>query len=182
MNERRRTLEQHDVSDLIGLHVMIVNTAQEVTVDDGEMMVEVPDIEALSAAAAVARCLVPIRLRGNELKVIRRIAGWTALDLAAKMGEKTSSETISRWENEKQPMGGYAEKVFRLVICEELAASAPGVDYQAGAIAGLMVVDAWRVDEAVKMPPLVFERIKVKVDGRKIVNAWEYENPVKCAA
>lgn len=172
MDMNRQTLREHDVTDLIGLRVVVANTAHEITEEDGSVSVEVPGIESLSAAAAVARCLMPIRLEGNELRVIRRIAGWTATDLAAKLGEKTSVETISRWENDKQPMGGYAEKVFRLVVCEELSASAPGIGYKASAIANLVVIDPRRFDTATVVPPLVFEWVKVKgVEG--ITNEWE---------
>jgi len=174
MAERRQTLEMHDVSDLIGLRVIVANAVQEVIDDDNETSVEVPDIESLSAAAAVVRCLTPIRLLGAELRAIRKIAGWTAAELAAKMGEKTSWETISRWENEKQPMGGYAEKVFRLVVCEALKEEARGVGYEAGAIAKLIVIDPWRTDQEFRVPPMVFDRVKVR-ENRAMVNLWEPE-------
>ena len=175
MNERRQTLKEHDVTDLIGLRVIVANTAHEIIDDDGEVTTEVPDIKALSAAAAIGRCLLPVRLQGSELRAIRRIVGWTAADLALKLGEKTSAETISRWENDKQGMGGYAEKVFRLVVCEELAEAAPGVDYQAAMIARLVVYDPWREDASFVVPPLVFERVKVRRGDRRLVETWEMD-------
>jgi DNA-binding transcriptional regulator YiaG len=175
MTERRQALKEHDVTDLIGFRVIVANTAHEIIDDDGEVTTEIPDIKALSAAAAVGRCLMPARLQGSELRAIRRIAGWTAADLALKLGEKTSAETISRWENDKQSMGGYAEKVFRLVVCEELADVAPGVGYQAGQIARLVVYDPWREDASFVVPPLVFERVKVRREDRQLVETWEME-------
>ncbi len=177
MAERRQTLEEHDVTDLIGLRVVVANTAQEITDEDGDVCYEIPDLEALSAAAAVARCLGPVRLSGDELRAIRKIAGWTAADLAGKMGEKTSPETISRWENEKQPMGGYAEKVFRLVICEELKDKAPGVAYEGAAIAKLIVVDPWRANADYVLPHLAFERVRIRRPRDGIIDAWEIEEP-----
>jgi DNA-binding transcriptional regulator YiaG len=170
---RVRNLEEHDASDLVGLRVKVLNAAQEITDESDEVSTMIPDIETLSASAAVVRCLLNVKLQGSELRAIRRIAGWTATDLAGKMGDKTSPETISRWENEKQPMGGYAEKVFRLVVCEELASKAPGVVYRAGAIANLTVIDPWRGDPSFEVPPLVFDRVKIKSDGPRLVDAWE---------
>ena len=177
MGEQRQALEEHDVTDLIGLRVVVANTAHEITDEDGETSIEIPDIEELAVAAAVARCLMPFRLTGVELRAIRKIAGWTAADVAMRMGEKTSPETISRWENEKQPMGGYAEKVFRLVICEELKDRAPAVSYNGEAIARLVVLDPWRVDPAFQVPPLVFEPVKVRDQDRRLTKAWEPEAP-----
>jgi len=174
MSEVRRTLEEHDLTDLIGLRVIVTHTALEIVEPDGEVSIEVPHIEALSASAAVARCLSPIRLLGSELRAIRKIAGWTASDLAAKMGEKTSPETISRLENVKQPMGGYAEKVFRLLVCEDLKEAAPGVPYEGSAIAHLILLDPWRSDPEFKVVPMHFQLIKLR-KSNKTVQAWEVE-------
>jgi transcriptional regulator with XRE-family HTH domain len=174
MNERGQTLREHDVTDLIGLRVVVANVALEFTDENGEKSVEIPDIEALSAAAAVGRCLVHVRLLGSELRAIRKIIGWTATDLAARMGERTSPETISRWENEKQPMGGYAEKVFRLVVCEELKDRVPGVPYDGATIAHLIIVDPWRSDVDYVMAPIVFERVRMRQNSG-LIDAWEVE-------
>lgn len=174
MGEQRQAIEEHDVTDLIGLRVLVASTAHKLIGEDGVVSFEVPDIEALAIAAAVGRCLMPIRLRGSELRTIRKIAEWTAADVAGRMGEKTSPETISRWENEKQPMGGYAEKVFRLVVCEELKGRAPASGYTGEAIAKLVVLDPWRAHPEFEVPTMVFERVKIHEQGRRI-DAWEPE-------
>lgn len=177
MNERSKgaMLSLHDVSDLIGLHVKVAGAVREIVEPGGEVSYEVPDIRQLAYAAAVARCLLPARLRGAEMRAIRRIAGWTAAELAGRLGEKTSVETISRWENEKQPMGGYVEKVLRLVVCEALHSEAPGVEYFDGAIAKLVIIDPWRADPNHVVPALVFERVKVRNEKRRLIEAWEPE-------
>ena len=59
-------------------------------------------MEELSAAAAIVRCLMPIRLQGREVRAIRKIAGWTGAELTERMDVKASPETISRWEDDKQ--------------------------------------------------------------------------------
>ncbi len=168
----KQTLPEHDVSDLVGLRVIVKDAAIKSIDGEGEETIEIPHLSTLSAAAAVTRCLMPIRLRGAELRAIRRIAGMTAAEMAKRMGDKTSPETLSRWENDKQPMGGYAEKVFRLVVCEELKAQAPGVAYGDGAIARLNVLDPWRADPAYVVPPIVAGLVKIKSLGSPLVDAW----------
>jgi len=172
ISDERQLLPEHDVSDLIGLRAIVEGAAVQVTDAEGEVSVEVPDITTLSATIAMARCLSPVRLRGHELRAMRRIARMTAVDMAERMGEKTSPETLSRWENEKQPIGGYAEKVFRLVICDVLSKRAPGIAYSDGAIARLTVVDPWRADPDYVVPPIVVNRVKMRAENNSIVNAW----------
>ena len=177
---RNGTTEQplhgHDVSDLIGLSV-VVDGAIEITEPDGEVSVEIPDPEELAAAAAVARCLMPIRLQPSELRALRHIADWTASDIAGMLGEKTAPETISRWESGKQPMGGYVEKVLRLLVCEHLHVQAPGVDYTASAIAHLIILDPSRSDAEFKVPTIHFGRGSMKVDHKR-VQVWDIEQPM----
>jgi len=172
-SERRHILAAHDVTDLIGLRVIVVGAALEIVDADGDVAIEIPDIGSLSAAAAIARCLTGARLLGAELRAIRKILGLTAGELAARLGEKTSHETISRWEHEKQPMGAYAEKVFRLVACEELKDKAPGVPYEAADLAKLIVTDPWRADPSFALPPFVFARIKLQMLNKDVIDAWQ---------
>jgi DNA-binding transcriptional regulator YiaG len=167
------THAEHDVSDLIGLKVVVINAAIEVTDKDGETTIQVPNIEKASAAAALARCLMPVRLRGHELKAIRRIAGMTASQLSESM-DGASIETVSRWENEKQAIGGYAEKVFRLVMCERLREKAPAISYEDGMIARLKVVDPWRENPNYEIPAIQIERVRMKID-HSLIDAWGSE-------
>lgn len=173
-----RTLARHDVSDLIGLRVVVANVAREIIDAEGETLIELPDMRALEAAAALARLLLPIRLRGGELRAIRHIADLTAAELAARMGDKTSPETISRWEHEKQPMGGYAEKVFRLVLGEALRPRAPGIGFEDGMIARMTVLDPWRVDPGFVVPPITLERVRMREGhSHELIETWGAEMP-----
>ena len=168
-------LPLHDVSDLIGLGVLVAGAVREISEPDGEVSYEVPDLHRLACAAAVERCLLPPRLRGSELRTIRHIAGWTAVEMARRLGEKTATVTISRWENEKQPMGAYVEKVIRLAVCEALHKEATGVDYHAKAIADLVIIDPWHGNPEFKLPPLIFGRVKMRDQERRLIEAWEAE-------
>jgi DNA-binding transcriptional regulator YiaG len=138
-----------------------------------EKTVELPKLPQLLASAAVVRCLTPVRLRGVEIRAIRKIMRLTLNDLAKKLDSKAAPETISRWESEVQPMGAYVEKVLRLVVCEQLKEHAPGVTYSASTLANLEITDPWRGDPDYKLPPIELVYGRVKEQSGKIVDAWD---------
>jgi hypothetical protein len=80
-------------------------------------------------------------LRGSEMKAMRKAMRMTLTELAQKLDSRTAPETLSRWENETQPMGTYVEKFMRLIVCETLKDSAPGIKYNASMIANMNVTD-----------------------------------------
>jgi transcriptional regulator with XRE-family HTH domain len=129
------------------------------------------------AAAAMARCLLAVSLRGSELRTIRRIVGWKASELAEHMDVQASPQTVSRWENDKQKMGGYAQKLFRLNVCEALKDRAPGIAYSAGDVARLRVRDPWRNNQSYQVPPVVLEWMKVQAQDRKLIKAYVDDRP-----
>jgi DNA-binding transcriptional regulator YiaG len=168
-----RVLPVYDATVFVGLRTTVCNAAIERTEDDGEVTIELPKPQELVAAAAVARCLIPVRLRGSEMRAMRKIMKMTLADLAKRLDEKTAWETVSRWESEAQPVGGYAEKLFRLIVCEELKKDAPGVDYHAGAIARLKVRDPWRSDPDHELPIVTLSLVQLKEQGSgSIIEAW----------
>lgn len=165
-----RVLDEYDATVEVGLRTVVHGAAIERT-HEGETTVELPQIDKLLATAAIARCLMTVRLRGPEIKAMRKIMGMTLADLAGRMDERTAVETVSRWEKENQPMGGYAEKLLRLLICEELREHAPGADYNASMISNLRVKDPWITDASFEVPYVHLSRIKVKEHGTTI-DAW----------
>jgi len=167
-------LDRYDASHLIGLNVVVIEGARRIVDEDGEEYISVPLIDQLAKAAAIARCLMPQRLLGQEIKAMRRIAGLTAKELARRLGEKTAPETLSRWERGEQGMGGYAEKVLRLVICEDLKDEAPGVEYDASMIAHLNQIDPWRTEPNYQVPAMEFHLAKVRED-KCLRDAWNIE-------
>ena len=84
MNEGERILPQYDASALIGLHTNVCNAAIEHTDLDGETTVELPKLPELLASAAIVRCLMPIKLRGAEIRAMRHIMKLTLADLAKR--------------------------------------------------------------------------------------------------
>lgn len=169
--DTEQILDKYDATALVGIRTLVCESAIERADAQGEVTIEVPKLKELMAAVAVARCLMPIRLRGAEMRVMRRRMKLTLAELAKRLDERTAAETVSRWESEAQPMGGYAEKLLRLLVCEELRKDAPGIEYNASMIAKLIVHDPWRVDPTYEVPPVVVFLIHVKEDGL-IKEAW----------
>lgn len=170
-HDGERVLERYDATVHVGIKTIVCHAAIE-RVDDGEETIELPKPRELRASAAMVRCLMPIRLRGYELKAIRKILGYTLSELAEKLDAKTAIETVSRWESEAQPMGGYAEKVFRLLACEQLKDDAPGVSYTAKNISDLIVKDPWRANPEYEQPYVVLTLIKMKEISGSIIETW----------
>lgn len=166
-------LDEYDATPMVGLRVQVHGAVIERSDEDGEKTVEVPRLRELKAGAAVARCLLPLKIRGWELRAIRKIMGCTLADLAQRLDERTAVETISRWETEAQPMGGYVEKLIRLLVCEELAKEAPGISYKASMIADMRVADPWITDPEFNVPYLDFYQIKLRQSEGTLVEAWE---------
>ena len=115
-----------------------------------------------------------LKLQGHEMKAMRKTMKMTLRELAEKMDGRTAPETIARWESEAQPIGGYAEKVFRLLVCETLAQDAPGIEYRASMIANLRVIDPCRMgDQDYEVPPIELELIRLKEQSGTIIQAWD---------
>jgi DNA-binding transcriptional regulator YiaG len=169
--EIKNQMSEYDASTLVGLHTIVCDAAIERVDVHGERTVEVPKLRELAASAAISRCLMPIRLRGSEMKAMRKIMRLTLIELAKKLDDRTAPETVSRWESEAQPMGGYAEKLLRLLVCEELKKEAPGIDYDGSKIAYLTVIDPWRVEADYKVPPVVLTYMPMRVD-HTVIEAW----------
>jgi DNA-binding transcriptional regulator YiaG len=169
---RPKLRKEYDATGLVGIRTIVRNAAIERTDQNGETTIELPKLEELMAAAAVSRCLMPLRLRGPEIKAIRKIMGKTMAEFAKELDERTATETISRWESEAQLMGTYAEKCLRLLVCEELSKAAPGVSYQASMIAALRIADPWKVKLDFEVPPVSLELIRVKEQSGEVIDAW----------
>jgi DNA-binding transcriptional regulator YiaG len=169
---KEKELPVYDATVFVGLRAVVYDAAIERTDENGEVTIELPKLDELAAAVAVARCLMPIKLRGSELRTIRRIMKMTLAELAAEMDGKTAVETVSRWEAEAQPMGGYAEKVFRLLACEELKASAPGIGYDASMISHLSVIDPLKAEPGYEVPAVELCLVKLKESSGSIIDVW----------
>lgn len=170
--EMPNVLKERDVSTIVGVRTIACDAAIERREDNGEKSVELPKLRELIASALISRCLMPIRLRGPEIKAMRKAMRMTLADLGRELGGKTAPETISRWESEAQPVGIYAEKVLRLVICENLRKDAPGISYDASKLAQMAeIVDPWENNPDYQIPHIVLTYMPMKVD-HTVIEVW----------
>lgn len=167
-----KIIDRFDASTLVGLNTIVCDSAYEEIDSDGDTLIEIPNLRALMASAAVARCLMPVRLRGYELRAMRKIMGLTLSGLAERLDAKTAPETISRWESEAQPIGGFAGKVLRLLVCDALHKEAKGVSYDPSMIVNMRVKDPWITNAEYRVPPMEFRMVKMKEDSGTIVDVY----------
>lgn len=161
-----------DASTFTGLRTIVYDAAIERIDDEGERSIELPKLAELVASAVVARCLRPERLRGSEIRAIRRVMKLTLSELAKRLDDKTAVETVSRWESEAQPMGVYAEKILRLLVCEGLRRDAPGIEYNASKILDLRIRDPWKINSDHEYPAVELELMSMKQSPGLIIEAW----------
>lgn len=103
-----------------------------------EIGTSLPSLEGLVAAVAIARALHPWKLNGDELRFMRKAAGWKSAEMAAQLDVDKS--TMSRWENGKgKPMGNGAEKHLRLAVCTKLGKDAPLMGFDPRDVLGLQI-------------------------------------------
>ncbi len=167
-----RVLDIYDATPHVGLRTIVCNAAIERVEADGDETIELPKQRELRASVALVRCLIPVKLRGWEIKAMRKIMGLTLNELAKRLDERTATETVSRWEADAQPMGGYAEKILRLLVCEELRKDAPGIEYNASMIANLKIRDPWKSEPTYDLPPIVLRLIQLKEQSGPIIETW----------
>ena len=79
----------------------------------GEDEVVIPAIDRLHKYLATTVASKKNALVGSEIRFLRSYLGLSAADFAEVMG--VEPETVSRWENDRRPMGGPAERVLRLI-------------------------------------------------------------------
>ena len=136
-------------NELQRMGVVLVNTVDRHECQVcGAASIDIPDVPGLIACVAVYRATMPWRLQGFEIKFLRK-----AMDISAKQFAElleVQQETVSRWENDKWPMGPANEKLLRLLTAQTLASRAPGVQHSAETIAQLKIS---AVQDVTQVPP-----------------------------
>lgn len=116
-------------TESFGFSVVLYDSVFEHKCDGcGYLIYRMPDRTGLEKAVALARALVPVRLSGDEVKTLRKVAGLKAVDLAEQFG--VAPGTFSRWESGNPPMSVPVELLFRAIVAIELQHKAPGVRFK----------------------------------------------------
>ncbi len=136
-------------NELQKMGVVLINTVDKHECEScGTASVDIPDLPGLIACVAVYRATMPWRLQGFEIKFLRKAMNISAKQFAELL--EVQSETVSRWENDKAPMGPANEKLLRLLTAHTLADRAPGVLHSADTIAQLKIS---AVQDVAQVPP-----------------------------
>jgi len=162
---KSKLLKREDVSDIVGLPVVVLDAAREFDEDD-EPAIGVPHLEELSAAAAVTRCQMAPRLRGRELRVMRKMLDLTQPALGEALGGIANVASMSRWESEAMAIDDRAEKLLRILVCQRLAPRAPGVSFDLDALLALTLTK-----REARMTAMEFRQVKKKV-GHSVEDVW----------
>ena len=165
---RSETLPVHE-ENLMGIPVILKDAAVVESDAAGDETVTIPDMDALVAAIAVSRCLEPGKLAGAEIRFMRKALGMTQAEFADML--EIDPATVSRWENDGQVLGGFAEKCLRHLVCDTFRAEFPYFDYDPKLISYMKItVPA----EGERIEPMVFVRVrrisdKMNIWGRQAV-------------
>lgn len=170
MEQEKRVLDTYE-ENLLGIPVIIKDAVIYEVDAAGDEIHTIPDMEKLISAAAMARALLPIKLNGSEIRFLRKALEMPARELAENMD--VAPETVSRWENDGQTMGGFSEKGLRQLVCALLHKKAPAIDYDPEMIARMKI-------RVIRDPNMRLElrRITLKSDGAK---SREWDSDLKAA-
>lgn len=165
-----QTVRPEHIEDLGGVVVKLKNCVVVYRCEAcGEEMVEIPDLQGLIRATAVARALIPVRLNGADIKFLRR-----ALDMSQRLfaeAMQMTVETVSRWENDARGVGGMSEMLVRHNVCALMHDVDPAIEYDPLMITRMRFRE---LAEGQALPPIAFSRIQVRHDHRR-EEAWDNE-------
>jgi putative transcriptional regulator len=83
----------------------------------GESETVIPHIEELHRVIARTVAHMPVRLRGSEIRFLRKYLGYSGIDAAKALSVRP--ETMSRWERDKVEISPGADRYLRLLVANE---------------------------------------------------------------
>jgi len=155
------------LDEQMGIPVLLLDSVYEGRSGDSTGVI-VPDLAGLEAAMAVARVMDDFRLSGKELKFLRKAIGVKAVDLAKFLD--VTPETLSRWENGKEPISTNPERVIRMRVYNALHGKALGVKADLDTILEMK----FRPMRLAGDGTMVFKRVPVAKDGDLLI-AWVHD-------
>ena len=137
-----RTIHRYE-EDGLGLPypVVLIDAAEE-EIDDvtrDRIGISVPDLEGLAVAVAVARVLLPVHLTGKEVRFLRNVLDMTGRQMAEAIDIDPCN--LSKWENDKAPLGGWADKQVRLITIVALSDRVPHLSLDKKSVISMNIVN-----------------------------------------
>jgi len=167
-DEHDRRVKPEFVDEQMGLPVVLLESVYEA--QSGEVSgIIVPDLPGLEAAMAMARIMDDFKLNGREIRFLRRALGLKANELASFLD--VAAETLSRWENEKEPISTNPERVLRMRVFNALRGRAPGVKADLSTILGMKFRTVRLAGDAT----MAFKRLLAIKDDGSPEHIWFHE-------
>ncbi|MGA7743418.1 MAG: type II TA system antitoxin MqsA family protein [Polyangia bacterium] len=98
-------------------YVTLVNVEVLRCKDCGECEVVIPKIEELHRVLALIVAQGKSRLRGSEIRFLRKYLGYSGAEAASALS--VGPEWMSKWENDKVPISQSAERFLRLMVVNQ---------------------------------------------------------------
>lgn len=111
--EMKITHEDHVYTECGLPNIVLLGLEFRVCPKCGEKERVMPRLAQLHRVIAEAVAEKRARLTGAEIRFLRKHLGWSGDYFAEVVGVRP--ETVSRWENEKEPMGVTSERLLRLM-------------------------------------------------------------------
>ena len=100
--------------DACGLPVTLVGVEVDRCRKCGGHEVAIPRIEELHRVIAGVVIARSSRLGAAEVRLLRKVLGWSGADFARHLGVDPS--TVSRWEHGRQAIGPVADRLLRMMV------------------------------------------------------------------
>jgi transcriptional regulator with XRE-family HTH domain len=163
---KQKKLEKYKY-DCSGISVVLTNSVFEFSCEKCLAKFEIiRDLEGLGAAIAVGRVLSPVKLNGKEIRFLRKALGLKAMELASKI--ETTPETLSRYEQDKMPIGLKYERQLRMLVAATLSKKVPAINID---MLSILSMEISPIRNQVEVP-MSFELIKLK-EGNEKKKEWD---------
>jgi putative zinc finger/helix-turn-helix YgiT family protein len=95
----------------------------------GAIVPEIPYAGVLHHCIAMSVLKKKALLSGEEIRFVRKLAGYSGTELARVMGVEKG--TVSKWENEKKKIGKETDRLLRLTCFAKVVERLVGIENQA---------------------------------------------------
>jgi hypothetical protein len=140
---QEQKIKDYNAEALLGIDGVILHDAvveTRCTLCNALDSVIIPNVQGLIAAVAVSRVMIPLKLRGKEIRFLRKAVELSPEELSNTVDVR--ADGISRWENDKEVINSRSEKLLRLFVGKKLA-HLTAIKFDADAIFS-MKFRAWR--------------------------------------